>query len=105
MGRVSHTWPSTVTEHLDHDDNGWEDCCRFFRLDPEKAKDPANPIKLPYINVNVFPYQLYGAWTLLEMETFQKGGYLADGMGLGKVSLPAALHETGTDQQYRLFSV
>lgn len=32
-------------------------------------------------------YQAYGVFVVFEMELFQNGGYNADDMGLGKVSL------------------
>ena len=91
---MSHTWPSTITEHLHQDDNRWEDFCQLMRLDPVKSQLTDTLITLPETNLSLHPFQAFGMFVLMEFEVFQNSAYLADEMGLGKVSLPAALYAT-----------
>lgn len=97
--RISRSWPFIVTEHLNAGDNRWEDCCRFFCRNP--AQDDHEDVRIPIAGFKLVlpPFQAFGLFVILEMEFFQNGGYLADGMGLGKVKLPTTRFETATKQR------
>lgn len=74
-----------VTDHI-NDPGRWQDCCRFFGLDPDDHSTAAvtrfRGLRLPFL-----PYQVFGIFVMGEMEMFQNGGFLADEMGLGKVGI------------------
>lgn len=67
------------------EDDRWRDCCTLFLLDAEKDKETGRKIKIPGLKTKLYPYQLLGAFATFENEVIQGGGYLADGMGMGKV--------------------
>ena len=73
-----------VTEHLDK--QRWERCAELFLFDPTMTA-PTQCIKVPGLRSRLYPYQIYRVFMMLEMEALQGRGYLADGMGLGKVTL------------------
>ena len=56
---------------------------------------PDCKVKIPGIKTALLPYQLLGLFVLFEMENFHQGGYLADDMGLGKVSPSGTLRIAG----------
>ena len=76
--------PTMVTEHLD--EQRWKRCAELFLFDPA-IRAPEQCIKVPGLRSKLYPYQIYGVFMMLEMEALQGGGYLADGMGLGKVTI------------------
>lgn len=73
----------TATEHL-HERGRWERCCSLFLHDPLKTT-PKERIRIPGMKTPLFLYQAFGIFVMFEMEMYQKGGYNADDMGLGKV--------------------
>ena len=51
----------------------------------DRSNGLPDKVRIQGLNVDLYPYQVFGIFILFEMEIFQNGGYLADEMGLGKV--------------------
>lgn len=69
-------------EHM-QDLTVWKMCMRLFGITEFTTK--AN-VHIPFLNVPINQYQLYAAVLLLRWARDGKnGGFLADGMGVGKV--------------------
>lgn len=66
----------------------YKDFVEFFMLNGDEWIDPLKTFHLPGMapSRTLYAFQLYGVFCMAEMETIQGGGWLADGMGLGKVS-------------------
>ena len=98
---MSASWSPAATEHLNQADHGWEDCCRFFLLDPEKNKNSDIRTKIHGMSTGFYPFQVFGIFVMFEMEMWQGGGYLADDMGLGKVRSLVPSFTKATEQDSR----
>ena len=76
-----------MPEHL-HEENRWLDCARLFCHDPGKVGSEER-IRIQECTADLYLYQAFGIFVMMEMEMFQKGGYDADDMGLEKVRIYA----------------
>ncbi|KAL5332112.1 hypothetical protein BJX70DRAFT_405021, partial [Aspergillus crustosus] len=56
----------------------------LFRLGDKDAVSPKSKIRIPGMKIDLFPYQAFGVWYMLQEEGRCNGGFLADDVGLGK---------------------
>jgi SNF2 family DNA or RNA helicase len=75
----------------------WADCQKFYKLDGDFGKNPEeHTIKIPGLRRKLKPHQAYAVYWMLKTEKRLNGGYLADDMGLGKVSMLATVQASLT---------
>ena len=64
----------------------YQDACLFFGHDPDDTRTE-QLVAIPGMKSLLYPWQMYCVWMLLHWCLSERnGGYLADTMGLGKVS-------------------
>jgi hypothetical protein len=61
----------------------WEECCRMFRIDPEK-KTPNDRVPIAGLRSPLYQFQAFGVFWQMVQSRNAGGGVVADSPGLGK---------------------